>query len=149
MRAKGGLGAVGVVVGLLSASQVRADPIPPSAEHVPTPGRSVASDDTADAVVLNPANLAFLPAPELRWTYVYCPSDAVTTGCGHAWEAATPLPFGLATALRLDLVQPPSGVGFPYGSADYVWVTWGLATKLGRSAAIGMSLEHSYSQNGF
>jgi protease-4 len=98
-------------------------------------------------VVLNPANLAFLPAPELRWTWVVCPSDAVTTGCGHSWEAATPLPFGLATALRIDLVQPPSAVGFPYSSADYVWLTWGLATKLGDSASFGMSLEHSYSQN--
>jgi protease-4 len=150
MRVKSGLGAVAVgVLALAATSGAGADPLPPSAEHVPTPGRSVASDDTSQAVVLNPANLAFLPGPELRWTWVLCPSDAETTGCGHAWEAATPLPFGLATALRLDLVQPPSGVGFPYGSADYVWVTWGLATKLGRSAAIGMSLEHSYSQNGF
>jgi protease IV len=149
MRATGGLGAIGVVVGLLSASQVRADPIPPSAEHVPTPGRSVASDDTAEAVVLNPANLAFLAAPEVRWTYVYCPSDAVTTGCGHAWDAATPLPFGLATALRVDLVEPPSGVGFPLSGSDYVWLTWGLATKLGSTAAFGMSLERSYSQNQF
>jgi len=148
MRATGGLRAVAVgLVALLAASDVGADPLPPSAERVPTPGRSVASDDTSQAVVLNPANLAFLPAPELRWTWVICPSDAMTTGCGHAWEAATPLPFGFATALRLDLVQPPSAMAFPYGGSDYFWLTWGLATKLGRAASFGMSLEHSYSQN--
>ena len=38
---------VGLVVMLASATGVRADPLPTSAEHVATPGRSVASDDTA------------------------------------------------------------------------------------------------------
>ena len=91
-----------------------------SAEHVAAPGRSVAGDETSQAIVLNPANLAWLPAPELRWTWVRCPDEAVKTGCGHAWEAATPLLFGLSTALRIDLVQPPwggavsTGAGFPY-----------------------------------
>ena len=150
MRTAGALGAVAIGLGgVLGAPLLHADPLPLSAEHVPTPGRSVASDDTSQAVVLNPANLAFLPAPELRWTWVVCPSDALTTGCGHAWEVATPLPFGLATALRLDLMQPPSAVGFPYGGSDYLWWTWGLATKLGQAASFGMSLERSYSSNAF
>src|SRR5580698_9154609 len=86
------LGPVGLSM-LVGASLARAEPLPTSAEHVETPGRSVASDDTAQAIVLNPANLAFLPGPELRWTWVYCPPDTVKVGCGHAWEAATPLPF--------------------------------------------------------
>ncbi|MGH7297669.1 MAG: hypothetical protein ACRELB_22215, partial [Polyangiaceae bacterium] len=111
-------------------SVAQSDPLPTSAEHVETPGRSVASDDTADAIVTNPANVAFLPAPELRWTWVYCPDDVEKVGCGHAWEAATPLLFGLATGLRVDLVQPPwngppdggSGVGFPFRGNDYVWL---------------------------
>jgi len=144
------LGAVGVgMLGLLAASGVQADPLPPSAEHVPSPGRSVAADDTSEAVVLNPANLAFLPAPELRWTGVFCPGDAATTGCGHAFNAATPLPFGFATALRLDLVEPASGVGSPFNGGNYEWLTWGIAAKLGGTVAFGLSLERSYSRNAY
>jgi protease IV len=127
--------------------------MPTSAEHIAVPGRSVASEDTAEAIVLNPANLAWLPAPELRWTWVACPGEAQKVGCGHAWEVATPLFFDLATAFRVDLVQPPwgaadsQGVGFPYRGNDYVWITWGLATKLGEYASFGVSLERSYSSN--
>jgi protease-4 len=155
MRLSTTLGAVSTVgLCMLSGSAVRADPLPPSAEHVETPGRSVASDDTAQAIVLNPANLAFLPAAEARWTWVYCPSDVQKVGCGHSWEVATPLPFGLATGLRVDLVQPPSGgsgvgVAFPYAGNDYAWLTWALATKLGENASFGVSLDHSYSQNAY
>jgi protease IV len=137
---------------LLAIPRAKADPLPTSAEHVATPGRSVASDDTSQAIVLNPANLAWLPAPELRWTWLHCPVEAIKVGCGHAWEVATPLWFGLSTAFRVDLVQPPwggggIGVGFPYRGFDYVWVTWGLATQLGEHASFGLSLERSYSQN--
>lgn len=147
-------GALGVSAFVWSSSVVvRADPLPTSAEHVTAPGRSVASDDTTEALVLNPANLAWLPGPELRWTWVRCPDEAVKVGCGHGWGAGTPLPFGLSTALRVDFIQPPwgasesVGVGVPYRGNDYYWGTWGLATKLGEHAAFGVSLERSYSQN--
>lgn len=133
---------------VLASLPSRADPLPTSAEHVPTPGRSVAGEDTSQALVLNPANLAYLPAADLRWTWVRCPDDARKVGCGHAWEAATPLFFDLSTAVRVDLVQPP-GVGFPYGGFDYVWFTWGLAAKLSDRVSIGASLERAYSQNGY
>ena len=68
-----------LVVGLVGLGQHRAlaDPLPTSAEHIATPGRSVAADDTSDAIVLNPANLAWLPAPEARWTWVNCPDEAI------------------------------------------------------------------------
>ncbi|MGD0678966.1 MAG: S49 family peptidase, partial [Polyangiaceae bacterium] len=144
---------VGLASLLLHAPARASEPLPTSAEHVASPGRSVAADDSADAVVSNPANLAWLPAPELRWTWVGCPNDVVKVGCGHAWEGASPLVFGLSTALRVDLVQPPwgalsgQGVGFPYRGDDFVWITWGLATKLGDNAAFGVSLDRSYSAN--
>jgi protease-4 len=153
-RTRVAVGPLGLTM-LVAASSARAEPLPTSAEHVATPGRSVASDDTSQAIVVNPANLAFLPAPELRWTWVYCPQDSVKVGCGHAWEVATPLPFGFATGLRVDLVQPPwggpqdVGVGFPYRGSDFVWLTWALATKLGENASFGASFDHSYSQNGY
>jgi len=150
MRLARVVGAVGVgLLGLLCASAARTDPLPPSAEHVGTPGRSVASDDTSQAVVVNPANLAWLPAPELRWSWVRCPDDAIKVGCGHAWEVATPLFFNVSTALRIDLVQPPwggpesAGVGFPYRGFDYVWATWVLAAKVSESLSFGLSLERS------
>ncbi len=147
MRRTRAAGAVGLAVGPLAtlaalaalagvAGEASGDPLPTSAEHVATPGRSVASDDTADAIVLNPANLAWLPGAELRWTLVNCPDDAIKVGCGNDWEAATPLPFGLATGLRVDLVQPPwggpdsEGIGFPYRGSNYAWVTWAAAIKL-------------------
>jgi protease-4 len=130
-----------------------ADPLPRSAEHITTPGGSVAADDTGDALVLNPANLSWLPGAELRWTWVRCPDDAIKVGCGHSLEASTPLPFGLATSLRADLVQPPwgaadsEGVGFPFRGNDFTWITWGLAAHLGERVALGLSLDRSYSQN--
>jgi protease-4 len=148
-----GVWGLGAACGLWAAEGRASEPLPTSAEHVATPGRSVAADDTTDAIVLNPANLAFLPGPELRWTYVGCPDNVVKVGCGHAWEAGTPLIFGLSTALRVDLVQPPwggpltEGVGFPYRGDDFVWVTWGLATKLGEHAAFGMSIENTFSRD--
>src|SRR6185312_8497586 len=76
-------------------------------------------------------------------------------GCGNAWSAATDLPFDFATALRVDLVQPPwggptsEGIGFPYRGHDFTWITWGLALKLGDRAAFGFSLERSWSSNAY
>ena len=135
------------------ATAAHADPLPISAEHVVTPGRSIVTEDTGEALVLNPANLAFLPAPELRWTWVHCPDSAQKVGCGMAWEGAANLPFGLATGLRFELVEPPwggpqdVGVGFPFRGYDYFWTTWGVAIKLGEHAAFGASLEGASSQN--
>src|SRR5260370_23559869 len=121
MRLKIAAGAVGVsLVALGLAARAGANPLPTSADHVIAPGRNIASEDTGDAIVLNPANLAWLPAPELRWTWVQCPNEAIKVGCGHAWTVGTPLFLGLSTAVRVDLVQPPwgslpgEGIGFPF-----------------------------------
>src|SRR5260370_4027539 len=144
-----------LLLALALAARAGANPLPTSADHVVAPGRNVASEDTAEAIALNPANLAWLPATELRWTWVQCPNEAIKVGCGHAWTVGTPLFFGLSTALRVDLVQPPwgslqgDGVGFPSRGSAYVWVTWGLAAKLGEQVSFGLSLERSYSRDGY
>jgi protease-4 len=141
-----------LVAGAL-AGRAAADPLPRSAAHVATPGGSTAADDNGDALVLNPANLAWLPGSELRWTWVRCPDDALAVGCGHALAASAALPFGLATSLRADLVQPPwgvadsTGVGYPYRGYDFTWITWGLAAHVGERFSFGLSLDRSYSQN--
>src|SRR5258708_482993 len=76
-------------------------------------------------------------------------------GGGQAGGGAARLFFNVATAFRIDLVQPPwggpdsAGVGFPYRGFDHVWATWGLAAKLSESLSFGISLERSYSQNAY
>ncbi len=144
-----GTGIVALLGGLAAARGAYADPLPASAEHVVPGGRSVVADDTSEALVLNPANLGWLPAPELRFDWVGCPGDSAKVGCGEALGLATPLFLGLATALRIDVVSPPSspGAGFPYAGYDYAWLTWGLAGRLGEHASFGVSIEHSYSSN--
>lgn len=129
------------------ASSARAtQPMPQRAERIFTPGKSAASDDTADAIVTNPANLGFLPSYEFRWTGVRCP-DTQKIGCGHAFEAATPLFFGLATGLRVDYVTPPASGGPIYAGIDYSWLTWALAWNLSRAVSFGTSIQHSFSSN--
>jgi len=123
-------------------------PLPEMASRLDAPGRSVVSEDSAEALVLNPANLAFLPGAEIRWTGVLCP-DVQKVNCGMAIDAATPLLFGLSTGLRLDYLIPPGDAGFPFSGYSYAWGTWGLAYKLGDKLAIGASLQHSYSSDAY
>lgn len=142
---------IGVAAASLAATlpAQAAKPFPPRAERILAPGRSVAADDSAEALVLNPANLSHLPSYELRWTGVRCP-DTQRVACGHSFDLATPLLWGIATGLRVDWVMPPDGpdgVGFPYNGADYTWITWGLGAKLGERISIGGSLQWSYSSN--
>ncbi len=126
------------------------EPFPTRAERLPAPGKSAASEDTLDALVLNPANLANMPSREARYTYVRC-EDTRKVACGHAVQVGAPLPFfDLATGLRLDFVQPPggpNGAGFPYDGVDYVWLTWGLAHRTSERTQIGVTAQTSYSTN--
>src|SRR5262250_109800 len=117
---------------LLLPTVASADPFPPRAERILSPGRLTAGEDSAEALVLNPANLANMPAAELRWTGVRCP-DTRRVACGHAFDLAFPLFWGLATGLRVDYVMPPGGpegAGLPYDGIDYTWLTWGLAHRI-------------------
>jgi protease-4 len=129
------------------AGDAFADPFPPRAERILSPGRSIASEDSAEALVLNPANLANMPGVEARWTGVRCP-ETRHVACGHAFDLASPLFWGLASGLRVDWVMPPggsSGPGFPYNGTDYVWLTWGLGFHLSDAFQVGASLQWSYS----
>lgn len=139
---------LGIVGGLWTSDAARASgPLPARAEGIASPGRVAASEDTVEALSLNPANLGYLPAPELRWTGVGCHDAPGRVGCGHAFGLATPLLFGLGTGLRVDFVQPPYTVGFPFSGYDYTWITWGLGLKISDSLAFGVSLQRSYSRN--
>src|SRR5580693_4514942 len=87
-------------------------PEPPRAERIISPGRTIAGEDSAESISLDPANLGYQPAGELRYTGVNCPSDSYKTGCGHAFSLATPLFGGLGTGLRVDYVSTPATTPF-------------------------------------
>ena len=127
------------------------DPFPTRAERIFSPGRSVAGDDSAEAIAQNPANLAYLPGVEGRWTGVRC-TDTKKVGCGHSFDIALPLLLGISSGLRLDYVIPPGGsdgVGFPYNGYDYAWLSWALGYKISEKWAVGASLQRSYSTNAY
>lgn len=113
-------------------------------ERLPALGRSVAGTDDTTALVLNPANLGFLPGPELRWEGVYLGSKLTAPFQGHAFTVGFKLPFSFATALRLDLVNPPRDA-FGGLASNYQWLTWGLALRASDSLSFGFSLQRSYS----
>ncbi|MBX3186041.1 MAG: signal peptide peptidase SppA [Labilithrix sp.] len=149
------LGSIAALIAIASATGLasppaRADePFPTRGERLLSPGRSAVAEDSSEALVLNPANIARMPGPELRWTGVRCP-DTRRVACGHAIGFATPVIWGLATGLRLDYVMPPGGpqgAGFPYNGTDYAWLTWGLAYRISDRISFGASLQWSYSSN--
>lgn len=119
-----------------------------SQQRLPELGRSIASSDDSTALVQNPANLAFIPASELRWTGTFLREQVEVPWRGHAFALAFPLPFSFATGLRLDFVNPPRAVDLGGGagaSSEYQWLTWGLAVRAGEGTSFGMSLERSFS----
>lgn len=124
--------------------------VPARAERLPAFGRSVAATDDATAIVLNPANLAFLPASELRWSSVYLNERALVPWQGHAFTFAFPISLlSVTPALRLDAIDPPARLAarVPALGANYQWLTAALAFGSGTSA-LGVSYKHAYSDNG-
>ena len=114
----------------------------------PVFGKSPVSNDDSSSLVQNPANLAFLPASELRWSSLYLNEDARIPWQGHALALAFPIPFlNLSTGVRVDLLSPPRGGAGPLFDDDklYQWVTWGLAVRPSDSVGFGLTLQRSYS----
>lgn len=141
--------ALGLGASFLGKTASARDPFPTRADRIASPGRVAASEDSAEALSLNPANIGYMPGAELRWTGVGCHDAPKRVGCGHSFELATPLVFGLGTGLRFDYVQTPWTAGFPYDGYDYSWLTWGLGYKASERFALGMSLQRSYSVNSY
>jgi len=117
--------------------------------RLPALGRSAVSDDDSTALVVNPANLAFLPREEFRWSGMFLNESAAAPFQGHAFAFAFPIPFlSLSTGLRLDIVSPPnvaSNALFGNDGGRYEWLTWGLALHPSDSFGLGFSLQRSYS----
>ena len=111
-------------------------------EPVPDPGRGVTNADDTSAAALNPATLAFLPGPEVRWNAVWTGSAATVPARGTSFAAG--LPIGpIATALRLDLLYPPAGVPAPFSSSTQ-WLRWAVAYG-SEQASIGTTLAWGFS----
>lgn len=139
--------ALALAMALVATTSAADAPAPQRATRLDSFGRSAASEDGAEALRINPANLGWLPSWELRYDGVYCDgTDKIN--CGHALEAATPLWFGFSTAARVDYVLTP-GTPTPenllYQSSSYTWLTWGLAWHYGDALSFGGSLQGAFS----
>lgn len=128
--------------------------VEPGAPARPTPlpafGRSVAGTEDATATVNNPANLAYLPSSELRWSSAYLNDRALEPWQGHAFTFALPVPLlSLATAVRFDAIDPPATLAtwVPEFRANYQWLTGALAFRLSETSSFGLSYKHAYSES--
>ena len=145
------MGAMAALLGsMVVTAGARAATVPVEPERLPSLGRSVVGTEDTSAIVLNPANVAYLPGAELRWEGIYLSEDLRVPWQGHAFMLGFPLPFNFATGLRLDLVDPPRRAFVSPNSpadlsANYQWLTWALAYKASDALSFGASLQHSYS----
>jgi protease-4 len=142
-RALAGLTALSAL-GLVSSSALAAAPPPRPSDPVADPGRSLASSDDSTAIANNPANLAYLPAPEFRWSLAWTGAASPQPNRGMAFGFGVPIgPF--ATGLRLDWFSPPGGAPAPF-DANYHWLRWGLAVG-GPMASFGTTLGWGFSRS--
>src|SRR5882672_1319451 len=119
-----GIAASGIALASVSAVMTHlALAVPPPAREtkIEEPGRSIAGNDQSSAIATNPANVAFLPGTEARWTWVRTGQDAPEPSRGHAFDLAFALPFHLGTGLRLDLVRPSIFGAAPF-NVPYSWL---------------------------
>jgi len=133
-----------LLAGLSAAQTPIARPTP-----LPALGRSVAGNPDSSAIVQNPANLAFLPGPEFRWSGYFLGDTAEVPTGGHAFAFAFPFGFmPVATGLRFDIVTPSSVSSQAMFDAQvqYQWLTWAIAAG-NEFASVGFSFERSFSND--
>lgn len=130
-------------------AQAQSQPSTRISDGIRLPSQSIAADDTASAILLNPANLAFAPGAELRFSIIQTGDSAAIPANGYALEAALPF-WILASGLRADFMVPSNGSPMPFsganGSRRYNWIRWANAIRLGKAASIGATLAWSRSQ---
>ena len=142
-RALAGLSALGAL-GLVSSAALAEAPPPRPSDPVADPGRSLASSDDTTAIAGNPANLAYLLAPEFRWSLAWTGSASPQPNRGMAFGVGVPIgPF--ATGLRLDWFSPPDGAPAPF-DVNYHWIRWGIAAG-NPMASFGTTLGWGFSRS--
>jgi protease-4 len=137
------LAALPLAMALLAARPASAEIPTKASDAVLSPGRSIASGDDSTAIVVNPANLAFLPAPELRWNWSWMDAASPLPNRGHAVALALPI-WIFATGVRIDWMDPPSNARLEFPQ-DYHWVRWDLALRAGDVASFGTTIGWSFS----
>lgn len=143
-----GRGRAFVVLGALAAcaagsfvtSDAAAQDLPLRTPRILPPGRPLAGTDDSDALALNPAQIAFSPSWEFRYTHVEIPTSAsaVFPSRGDAVRFATPIAFGLATGVSFESIRPPSRA--PIGSLQVFG--WSIALQMGEALAYSIDLRH-------
>lgn len=123
---------------LAGAGAGHAAPPDRPSQPVPDPGKAVASGDDTSAIAVNPANLAFLPGAELRWTWVKTGEASPLSARGHSLALGAPL-WLLSTGLRVDFLDPPAAAPAPFDSPSR-WIRWGLALRLSSAFALGTTI---------
>jgi protease-4 len=123
-----------VVAGVLCSIASIAEAQP----YVPAPGRAIAGGDDVSTIAYNPANLAYLPGGELRWTLML-PRSTGYVG-GNAIDAGFSI-LGFATGLRVDWLDITKPAGSP---ASQRWLRWGVAAKLGEMSSFGTTIAWSF-----
>ncbi len=116
---------------------------------LPALGRNMVSNGDSTSMVQNPANIAFMPGPELRYAGYFLGDASEDPTGGHAFAFA--LPFGfipVSTGLRFDMVTPsrPSSNDMFGSKIDYQWLTWAIALGTD-TAALGFSFQRSFSSS--
>src|SRR4051812_8853788 len=84
-----------VICAIALASHASGDPPPPRETRLIMSGRSVAVSDETSAIAENPANVAFLPGAEARYTWVRTAMSSPEPQRGHIIALGAPLPFNL------------------------------------------------------
>ncbi|MBN2192656.1 MAG: signal peptide peptidase SppA [Polyangiaceae bacterium] len=116
-------------------------------QTLPTYGRSVATVNDTSALVQNPANVAFIPGGELRWQGYFLDEGAAAPFQGHSIALGGSLPKAhVGGGFRADFVNPP----YAWSGTDedrYNWLTWGIGVGSPNSAALGVTVQRSYSND--
>ena len=124
------------LIGLASTASRAEPPAGLPSQPIPDPGRSIAGVEDAASIAVNPANLAYLPGAELRWTTVWTGNASPLAARGHSIALGLPL-WLLSTGLRVDFLVPPESAPAPFKDNTAYWVRWPLSVGLGSSLGIG------------
>jgi protease-4 len=134
---------------LFVAGDSSAEPLPVRlSDGVALPSQNQVSTADSTATLVNPANLAFLPGPEARFSAIHTGDASTVPNRGYAVDLAAPL-WILATGLHVDWMDPPDSSPIPFTSdgdgARFNWVRWAGAVRVTDWAAIGTTLAWSAS----
>src|SRR5580692_6343617 len=84
-------GAAALALLALSLARPASAAPPRASDPVPDPGKGTANTEDTSAITLNPAALAFLPGPELRWNLLWTGSASPVPDRGTSFAVGLPI----------------------------------------------------------